>query len=245
MLINTNLIKASLDKANEINNLYQLFNLVNDGIPKSVDDLTWVCSEYFEKSIEILELEDLPIHKKEKPPKQWAIRGFYLSYSDRYEIYILAGQNKCWSRFVRAKELFHMLLDAEEFRTTDLVKHITEVGVAFNKNNSKPGKAVVSERMAEIAAMEFLFPMEHRKLVTEHLGSIDNYEIAEKYKIPQYYMEMYLSEPYMEVLGKFYKPPTQKTPSKSTRKALDEVSSNDTKRFNSVEELMEYLNADD
>lgn len=210
MHIQASEIRACLDKALELTAQYKLYVLASDGFPKSIDDFEWICSEYLGFKIEIYELDDLQVHKDKVPPEQWAIRGFYLSMGTNYEVYILGGQNPCWNRFVRTKELFHMLMDQDCYRTTEIYHHIKEVAAKFPQIDSIPGRSAVSEMMAEIAAMEFIFPYE-RRLIEKVGRNPDYYRIAEYYKIPQYYVEKYLDDGMMKTLGAFFFTPSQKS----------------------------------
>ena len=61
--------------------------------------------------------------------------------------------------------------------------------------------------MTEIAAMEFLFPYEQRKIELAKNRKNNTkkfyYEIAKKYKVPRLHVENYLSREYMEDIGSF------------------------------------------
>lgn len=108
--------------------------------------------------------------------------------------------NPCWDRFVTAKELFHAILDAEEFRNMRLDEHVEDALVGW----SAPQRSVVSEGLAEFAAMEFLFPLIARRKELAREGVKDFRAIAVRYRIPQFKVEQYLSEDYMERLGRIH-----------------------------------------
>jgi Zn-dependent peptidase ImmA (M78 family) len=150
-----------------------------------------MCTEYLGKKIELKELLNVQAQDN-------SIRGYYLSFGDRYEICLLAGMNFCWRRFVACKELFHVILDDERYRTTDIYNHVEEVIAKFPVA-VMAGSAVVSEALAEIAAMEFLFPYpDRRRILTA--GSPDYLAIAQRYKIPQALVEEYLVDSFVKGL---------------------------------------------
>lgn len=190
-------IRICLDKAREMGEHYVLYVLQRD-FPRSVVDLKWICEEYLHLRIRP---RLLPL-----PAAQSSIRGLYMSTPDGYEIYLLSGMNYCWNRFVFCKEMFHVLLDKDEYRNMQIYEHIEEVALKFPEPRSHPSQAAVSELMAEIAAMEFLFPFKDRllQLGGKPLDQVDSLAIAQLYKIPQYYVEKYLSQPWMEYIGAFH-----------------------------------------
>jgi Zn-dependent peptidase ImmA (M78 family) len=187
-------LRFCLDKASELSELYHMHVLGTPHSKKSIDDLVWVCTTYLQKNITLQEL-DASVTRK-------SINGFYVSYGTSYKIVLHSGMNLCWRRFVLCKELFHVLIDAEPYRSMDISAHVEEVTSTFPVLESKPGQPAISEMMAEIAAMEFMFPYANRlqELANTPIAYIG---IAEKYKIPQVFVEQYLSESYMQYLGAF------------------------------------------
>ncbi|MEZ0260914.1 MAG: hypothetical protein ACAH80_07880, partial [Alphaproteobacteria bacterium] len=74
--------------------------------------------------------------------------------------------------------------------------------VAFPASSSRPRRSVVCEQLAEIAAMEFLYPFKYRMYDAQQ-KSIDYHHIAKHYRIPQVYVEEYLDPQVMKTLGAF------------------------------------------
>jgi hypothetical protein len=124
------------------------------------------------------------------------------NYEDRFEIYLLAGMNYCWRRYVLCKEYFHAIIDGDDYRNMNIYDHLKEVSISFPDGKSRPDSPVQSEMLAEIAAMEFLFPYGER---VSHVanGNLDFANIAEHYKIPQFFVERYLSVEWMAYRGAF------------------------------------------
>lgn len=127
-----------------------------------------------------------------------SIKGHFVSKEDgSYDVLLLRGLNFCWKRLVLCKELFHVLMDSEEYRNMALEEHIEgSVGVAITE--IKPNNAVMSEILAEIAAMELLFP--YAKRIEAIANKFKPKDIAEKYKCPLLLIEKYLHPSNMQEL---------------------------------------------
>jgi len=191
LLISLKDVRHCLDKAAEMTEQYKLYVLAAASFPRSVDDLLWLCQEHEQKNI-----TDVSLDLKDR-----TILGAYLNLGASYVIIVGANLNFCWKRFVLCKELFHVLLDAPEYRRMNIYEHLEEVKTTFPLLESRPGPSTVCEAMAEMAAMEFLFPYAARVEELEKNASPDYLAIAQKYKIPQVYVEEYMSPSYMENLG--------------------------------------------
>jgi hypothetical protein len=128
-----------------------------------------------------------------------AVRGTYFAKEDgSYIIFLLAGQNLCWTRLVLCKEIFHILLDRPECRTMSIENLIDELANIII-TEPKPSAALSNEILTEVAAMEFIFPYEFRKLELAQ-GTPNYYEIAEKYRCPLQMVEKYLHNANMNSL---------------------------------------------
>lgn len=181
-----------LGKAKEMSEHYKLNVLSPDRTKRSIDDLHSLCSEYLQKKVEIHEL-NLPAGDNE-------IRGLYMANSDgTFDIYVLAELGVNEQRFVRCKELFHVILDQDKCRSMDIYNHLESTTASFAIINSTPNSPVAWEVLAEIAAMEFMFPYVERIEVLKN--NPDFAELARRYGIPQYMIELYLSSPSMEYLN--------------------------------------------
>ena len=198
MRIEPQYIRLCLDRADYMREQYKLYAMGDGNAnPKDMNEFVRICQDELGYNIS---LKSVP-----KDGQKSAIRAFYMrDEGGNYEIYVLQNLNTCWDAFVRCKELFHMLLDSEEFRRLDIYEHLKEVSLKMTVASSEPSKPVVCEVLAEISAMEFLFPFEARKREKEQgNGSINYQAIAEYYRIPRKYVEWYMSDDMMEVLGAF------------------------------------------
>lgn len=182
-------IKYCLGKADEIADCYTLAHLGADDPLRSIDNLRRTCEAYLKTKITTIEVE---IQKDDA-----AAWGSYIRKPDGYDILLAQGLNYCWRRFVTCKELFHAVLDKDEYRNMNIEAHIQEVTVAFPDPESKPGGPILVEMLAEIAAMEFMFPYKRRQLALAGPDRGNFLAIAEMYKAPQVHVEKYLSASYM------------------------------------------------
>ncbi len=205
MQIQNEFIESSLRTAREISDTYKLFCHDSSRTIKSVDDLQKICIDEIGKNIVVFEHD---LHYKSQP-----IQSYVLSYEkDLYEIVYLSGQNFCWKRMVLCKELFHVLLDDIDSRNSNIQNLIDEATMQSipmpSSQKTLPSKALQMEWLAELAAMEFLFPYSERVVALERIKKnpeIEFIDIAEQYKIPLFYVELYLWQKRMDFLNQFDK----------------------------------------
>ncbi len=187
-------VSTVLEKAAEIAETYRMYVLAGNAHKKSVDDLLWLFGEHLGKVIVARELN--------LQAADLVVRGMYVALDDgTYEIYTLAELGSHEERFVLTKELFHVVMDDEDCRNMDIHGHLVEAQSSFSIGDSEPNTSVACELLAEIGAMEFLFPYADRVTVRERAGDNPDFaEIARRYGIPQLYIETYLSE---HMMGEF------------------------------------------
>lgn len=198
MIISDKDLSYCIEKANDISQNYAITHLSADDPERSVDNLILTCKTYLQKLIQLIEID---IHKDDSP-----VWGSCIALEKSYDICYVQGLNYCWKRFVICKEVFHAIMDDECYINMAIDEHVDEVTVAFPKNDSKPCSSVTAEWLAEIAAMEFLFPYKERLAEIKFYNDKFNHPvISEKYKVPLVMVEKYISKPYMDVLLKFSK----------------------------------------
>lgn len=187
-------LQNCLAKAQDIINIYKTDYINGGAIPRSVDTLVDLIARHERKNVEIKLLE--------LTADAQAVRGMYIAYDDRYEVCLLSGQNHCWQRFVLCKELFHVILDNDEYRNMHIGALVEEFTGSFPEIDSRPSPKVTNEKVAEICAMEFLFPYEDRvRLVA---GEYNSGELAQRYRLPRVFVERYLSVDYLGNLREFH-----------------------------------------
>jgi Zn-dependent peptidase ImmA (M78 family) len=193
-------IEFCVNKANEMADYYKTKSIQPEKFPRSVKDFTDLCIEKTKQNIEIVTF-DIPMHPANGVS---TIRASFLKVKDGYEIAMKPESNFCWKRFVQCKELFHALLDDSKYHTMEIFQHIQRCVVQLPWRALLPIPSTISELMAEIAAVEFLFPYIERVSVKRSDMSKEYYlKIAEIYKIPRVLTEAYLSELSMEYLDRF------------------------------------------
>ncbi|MDN7805428.1 ImmA/IrrE family metallo-endopeptidase [Burkholderia gladioli] len=186
-------LQVCLAKAADIADIYKLHYLNSNATIRSVDSLVDLIGKHQQKNVLVKETN--------LPAEGEPIKGFYVAFDDRYEVVVLAGQNYCWKRFVLCKELFHVILDDDEYRSMELGNLVDEYINALPQPIAA-NPPVAHELVAEICAMEFLFPYAERLALSQ--AQTDAADIAERYKVPRVYVERYLSQRYMDNLAQFY-----------------------------------------
>ena len=158
---------------------------------RSLDVLLDVCVEACQHPIEI--------YKGDFDENDRWLYGACLLAEDKAVVLYAHYLNSCWERFTVCKELFHVVLDKEEYRSMDIFQHIQNITLSFPDDESRPTGPVVCEFLAEVAAMEFLFPYAERKAILA-ANAMTPAEVAEQYKVPCLMVEKYLSHDYMDKL---------------------------------------------
>lgn len=195
MFIPTNKdLKIALGKANAIANEYKKKSQKPNEFERSMDD--------FIRIVRSVSGKEIHINKFLTVQGDNSIKALFFAMADQYRIWYQPDMNPCWTRFVVCKEVFHVILDAPTYQTMHVYKHVEEQSLPLPEEAFHSYPAGSSEEMAKVAAVEFLFPY------SERLGcrngkktSADFLKLAEKYKIPQVYVEIYLSDPWMDFLG--------------------------------------------
>lgn len=113
----------------------------------------------------VSKMVNLPIQKWSVPYEGGAlIRGLYERYADRIGIYIREGQTAEWVRFTIVKELCHALIDQpSDFspKGQDTIQGLIKYG-GLNLDEIS-SDVLLSERLAEITALELIYPLEFRR----------------------------------------------------------------------------------
>ena len=120
--------------------------------------------------------------------------------------------NPCWTRFAICKELCHILIDSEKSATKDIIKLasilVEEMPLGVIDMSDEEQEAWHSESLAELAALEILFPFSERSKIRANLDrgywNMPIYQIALTYKIPQYYVARGISSPYLDIMYSEY-----------------------------------------
>ncbi|WP_335619066.1 hypothetical protein [Limnobacter sp.] len=182
-----------IDALNEAFNICELLQkkyLSYEELDRSDANLLHIVTTYFQKNITVTEHH----HVWSEGP----ILAFSLQYDDRFEICLLADLNYCRRKLALCKELFHLILSNPESISVEFDETIEKCasGGALDDIAS-------SEYVAEIAAMEYLFPYSHRLEICKKPYVLD--DIALRYRLPKITVEQYLTKSKMDALLGCYK----------------------------------------
>lgn len=107
----------AISTARNVQEILQL-NYIDNGYPKSLDNIIDIASQLSDKPIEYLEVQMFQ--------EDSAVKGSCVISKDKYSILALAGLNPCWRRFVTCKEIMHALMDCDEYRNLNIDIHIEQ-----------------------------------------------------------------------------------------------------------------------
>lgn len=187
-------LHESLRKTDRVLRIYREKELEKEGrlaLPIQIDPLAQIVKDDTGLGIECRKLN------LDQPGQ---IRGRLLRYKDIAYIEYNSELNTCWTRFVVCKELCHLILDSEEEYTKSLPSLVEQL---IGQSTGEPKEDLASERMAEIAALELLFPHDFRRSFIEHFenGRLSLLKIATILRIPQKYAEVCLHRRYVEYMA--------------------------------------------
>lgn len=188
-------LRHCLDQARDLSDHYKQNVLNGNAARRSTDELLRLVREYLQKQVTVYRVRR----------QQSSVSAFYMAKSDdSYSVYLTSGLTDEGDRFALTKELFHVVLDEVGCRNMNLYGHLEEVLASLPVRESKPQRSTISEQLAEVAAMQFLFPYSERlTFLANANGNPDFAAAATRFGIPQQLVEMYCSDDYMEFYGRF------------------------------------------
>lgn len=167
---------------------------------RHVNDLYWahttadadgrVSVENLEKAVTLI--TGLRVEKYIVTFKAEAVRGAFERYPDHVKIFVRSDQSAVWIRFTVVKELCHALCDIPETYSVEPVRTIQGL---LDHTDFVPGEhvdgEVQSERIAELMAMELLYPFEIRDgdIKAKDAGLETVRSLSEKRGIPSVWVE--------------------------------------------------------
>lgn len=126
-----------------------------------------------------------------------SLRGNVERYSDRVEIHVRKSLSPYWRRFTVVKELCHLLLDSEEDWSVDVVTTISDL-LSFSGFSGDESAEIRSEKLAEVMALELIYPIEHRRRDKEAVANgAKTSDIATLRKVPAIWIERAHNEDYL------------------------------------------------
>jgi Zn-dependent peptidase ImmA (M78 family) len=133
------------------------------------------------------------------------LRGNIERYEDHAIINVRASQSENWQRFTVVKELCHVLLDTADDWSTDVVETIAGL-LAFSRLTGDESPAIRSEKLAEVMALELIYPLEERREDRAFIqagGKVS--DLADKRKVPPLWIERGISDWYYEACEETWK----------------------------------------
>lgn len=133
-------------------------------------------------------------------PNEDAFWGMLVRGRVKSKIYVSSKLNNCWTRFVVAKELCHLIIDNSEGKsyTTDLIELASNL---ITRNVQIDSHALNSEPLAMIMACELMMPYSQNDTLA---SSSNSYHIAMSFGMPEKMIDMMRSEWYQSIRREGY-----------------------------------------
>lgn len=161
----------------------------------SIDELRDHISEMFEVEID-MKLLDVEVE---------AVYGFIMRYDKgkRACVYIAKNIPPRWKRLVGVKELCHVVVDVEEDWNPNGLDTLQRLMTWTIDMDAEENLAVRSEHIAEMVALELIYPLENRR---EDIAAGEKTDqIAAKYKLPEAIVQMVVSPAYLASCDKYWR----------------------------------------
>jgi Zn-dependent peptidase ImmA (M78 family) len=190
MLLDTQKAEAVFRKVKHVREEYRTYTLSPNMNLLSVEDLFSVVSRMYK----------LQILRYGVPFSAEYTRGMLLRYNNKAIIYVRHQLDDDWKRFTAVKETCHVFLDEQEDWSTDGVKTIADLqsDLTLSANGQVAKKTSQSEALAELAAIELMYPYECRMADLQD-GSQSSTKIAIQHGMPQAMVERALMDSYRHV----------------------------------------------
>lgn len=163
------------------------------GDVRSVDDFKDFCKEQH---------ADFDDFELSLPAKGQPIYGSMIQVGEKYNIFLLSGLDTCWKRFVLCKEIFHIILDIDDkqnvFKNKNWETQVEKTMFHLPNVDTATEDCAAVEGLAEICAMELLFPYSLRLQYLSESKSVD--EIAPLVMLPKLIIEKFLASHIMQSL---------------------------------------------
>lgn len=187
--------------AADINKLIKCFQLA-----KKVVHYYWMHAPHEDHRVRVENVQRVvelmtgkTIAKKLVPTGGQIIRGMMLRYDASVLILVRTDQPVEWQKYTTIKELCHVVYDAQADFEPNPLKTLDQLvlkrGLDLDETLSP---AIASERLAEIMALEILYPLEYREADSKALkNGKDIAELVELRHVPAVHIETATSETYI------------------------------------------------
>ncbi|MBZ9808108.1 hypothetical protein [Mesorhizobium sp. ESP-6-2] len=193
MLVSTEKLLQVLRKVRQLREEYRSYVLGGDANMVSIEDLQRCIEQMYE----------LEIIKTQVVFTSTFTRGLMERYKNKVIIRVKHDQTDDHKRFTATKEMCHPVVDEKEDWSTDGVGRIQDLLIEFEVTNGEaPHQATQSEVLAEIAAIEVLYPYECRGIDLQRLarGETTLVKIATYHRVPATVVSRALADQYHQLI---------------------------------------------
>lgn len=200
-----------------VDTILQKYHETHDmtNVPISVDKLRPIFQElgYIDRIIwEEVDFESKFILAQIKTYKQ--SMGVYAGVGDYARIQITSGLNYCWKRFIICKEMYHCILDEPQENRVRSFKDLYKLSdyftnsflnvIADEMEEEEDFPPFETEEIAEIMAIETLFPIELRRTYCDDFdsGKITARQLSLRYRIPIEYIYTSMIDSYFSAVSR-------------------------------------------
>lgn len=206
MWVSTAKILETFRKVKQIQEHMQKYCIAPDRAKLSIEDLQRVIEDMY----------DLKIEKREVAFEGSFVRGIVERYADRARILIRKNQEEDWLRFTAVKELCQIAISEKEDWSVDGTKTLENIlyeahldkltGGERSPTDPVPPHPTQSEKLAEMAAIELMYPYVYRPADLEALAAnkTTHRAISVHFRAPEYAIGWALSERYHEMATEFW-----------------------------------------
>ncbi|WP_135212333.1 hypothetical protein [Vitreimonas flagellata] len=161
------------------------------------DALNRVSIENLQRIIELV--TGLKVVKQEVDFDAERLRGNYERYADHIIVRVRASLSPLWKRFTVVKELCHALLDDPSEFSPDGLKTIHDLVGFRGFTIDQVSGETQSERIAEIMALEVIYPLENRRRDAAEIKakSTSIIDVAERRGVPPYWVGLATDDDYI------------------------------------------------
>lgn len=197
MIISGDKAVAVYKKVAQIRAHYRAYNLVGDSNRLSIED--------FHRTV--ADLYQVTITKAQVAFSGSYVRGMMERYDNLVKIRVRLDQDQDWKRFTAVKELCHVIIDEVEDWSTDGVETIKDLLMEYTLESGVEARRVMqSEALAELAAIELMYPYDCRShdisLLASASASVTEAKIAHYYGLPAVIVGRALNAVFNETVAK-------------------------------------------
>ena len=197
MQVSKSKLRNGVLRARELLNDSRVFVDTRSGGQISIDGLQAVVHEH----------RGIPVKVHDVAFDAANIRGRMERYTTHIDIHIRRNMDSEWKRIVTAKELLHAIIDDDEdctpYGNLTLEELVAEGRIGHLCNESTNGKPVQSEWIAEVAAIELMYPNHYRVDDERALsrGEASLSHLALRFDIPEMFIETALQPSYRRAIA--------------------------------------------